>query len=172
MSDIFAEQLVVKKSSSADNARRVMIAVGSVFICLAIVWLAFWYIIYLLAALPFTILYQVRLFRSVFTEYEYSVTNGEIDVIKITGKSKRVALITAELKDVYSFAKFNKGDADRYDTVIAAHDRSGQGAYRLSLKNPKYGDTIIILSPDKRILSAVNAFVPKAVKLEGISDTE
>ena len=120
--DIFVEQIVKKTASGRDMVLRVLIIIGMCVLTLASVLLLFT-IAYAFAVLIFfgTMWGGYRLFSGLDCEYEYIVTNGEIDIDKIIAKRKRIRLITAKASAFEAFGKYDDApDTDESVTTVCA----------------------------------------------------
>lgn len=115
--DNFAEYMVKKRPDSRDNAKRAGIIALAVVLCAASVFLVFVTHIPFILLITCAIIYGAYfLITGTSVEYEYAVTNGEMDVDKIIARRKRVHLITV------STAKFDAyGEmTDAVPTILTA----------------------------------------------------
>lgn len=84
--DNFAEYMVKKRPDSRDNAKRAGIIALAVVLCVASVFLVFVTHIPFILLITCAIIYGAYfLITGTSVEYEYAVTNGEMDVDKIIG---------------------------------------------------------------------------------------
>ncbi len=104
MSDIFKEQLVVRKPNSKDLTKKV----GAIILAIIIVFVVSIFIpaisIFILVACIVGVVYIFSLTK---VEYEYIFTNGELDIDAIFNKSKRKRQITFMVKDAELITKIN-----------------------------------------------------------------
>ena len=102
--DRFSEQLIVKYPSTRDNILKVLIALGTAAVLGLLVFLFFMFgygiLIAALALGAGAAWLGVWLLQGLYTEYEYIVTNEDLDIDKIKGKRSRKRLITVSLKSV------------------------------------------------------------------------
>lgn len=98
MGDVYIEHLVKKSPTTKDIAMRALIVAFFVFMC-AIGFLVMVTITPIGLLLPlvagFVMLYLLSFFS---VEYEYTLTNGELDIDIIYDKRRRKRLLSAELK--------------------------------------------------------------------------
>ena len=88
--DHFAEYLVQKRPTSQDRLKQGLIVAAAVVLSVligAISVLTGW--LFLLVLVIGAIYGAYYLLTGCYTEYEYTVTNGELDVDKIAGRRKR-----------------------------------------------------------------------------------
>ena len=101
--DTFAEQLVKKNLSSAEKFKRNMILAGSVIlggiaVALSAV-LSYYYLFTGIVICAALIAGGFWFSKNTEVEYEYSVTNGELDIDKIIAKRKRKPLLSVNASD-------------------------------------------------------------------------
>lgn len=103
--DTYSEQLVTRASTGADKAKKILISVGSILIATLLMWLSIVFAAYTLILLVFGVLgLGVYLVSNMDVEYEYIITNDEMDIDKIIGRRKRKRLITIDLRSAEDFA--------------------------------------------------------------------
>lgn len=168
--DTFFEQIVRKRKSYWEVFLQTGIWVFGIFIGL---WLLlFTYLNYhglfmivgILVILLWTGMYFLS--RSMNIEFEYSVTNGYFDLDKITAKSKRRRLVSLECKNIERFGKYNPAAHQnlKYDKkVIAVSGKPSDEQYFLTVRLPEGGHTLIVITPNDRVLGAIQQFLPRQV---------
>lgn len=106
--------------------------------------------------------------RMLITEYEYCVTNGDIDIDRIRGRSKRLRLVSVRGEKIESLAPCKAGDDfSRYNRVVHCH--SGQKDAPLwcfTYHSKKNGHTVVIFEPDERVLPALVEGLPYLLQRE------
>ena len=162
--DTFFEQIIsVKKSSKAIAA-----IIGIWLLAILISAVAF-----LFLPIPsLTFLLIVGLFFAAFKlagmfniEYEYIITNGIMDVDKITNKGSRKRVLSFELSNVSRLEKFNPSllNSAKPKDIIKACDSSDKNAYLMVSSQEGKGTYYLVFAPDERIKSAIVKFVPKFI---------
>lgn len=104
--DFFSEHIIKRKKTTQD--------VMSVIITFMVAFMAFYLILVQFGAGKLAVLIPIEIALVIFgvymvisslnVEYEYSVTNGELDIDKIIAKRKRKKFVRLNLKDVEYFA--------------------------------------------------------------------
>ena len=171
--DIFCEQIVKKKKSSAETATVALIWLVGWVVAMVLIWLG-------LAIQTFFPLYMLAAFGVAFgafklsakwnLEFEYSVTNGTLDVDKIINRSDRKRLVSADVATFDRFEKFRPDSADfdlkRFDKVVnAVADPAGQDAiYGAVLRHPVCGRTLILFQPNEKVLATVQKSLPRTLQ--------
>ena len=103
--DKFAEQLVKKQDSTKDTMKRacvIILAVTITVISLVMVVMGFALAIILPVCAVWGAWYFLKMLN---IEYEYSCTNGILDIDKIMGQSKRKQLLSIEVKNFTVYGK-------------------------------------------------------------------
>ncbi len=98
-------------------------------------------------------------------EYEYIITNGTLDIDKITNRSSRKRILSLELSTVSRLEKFNSHQLNGIDAkavVIACNTNDGE-AYFLVAEREKKGSAYLVFAPDERLRSAMVKFIPKFI---------
>ncbi len=173
--DNFAEQLVKKNETSSDKTRRIFMILFGVFLTVSILFLSFLQInrpitaflgMIVAAASGFVTFFSVR---STYVEYEYTFTNGELDVDKIIAKRKRMYLISTNVRSFNDFGKYEDGMEETEDlTVIFATDNIASHEYYAEFSDESYGNVRLVFAPDVRMLENIRKFLPSKLKKQSI----
>lgn len=165
--DIFGEQLIKRETSGADWAKIIAIALGGILLSSASTFFA--------VALPMPILMflsvgivigLIWILTGMSYEYEYILTNDDFDFDKISGKRKRNRLVTIKFNTVEEFGVYDGSQgADAQATVIAT-DNTGTGIYYIIAKHKTHGKTMVLFTPNERMIGLVLQALPRKVKSE------
>ncbi len=162
--DSFFEQIVKMKKGFAQWA----VIVSTILIALALVVLAWW-----LGILPIIVTVGIVygawwLITAQNVEYEYCVTNGDIDVDKIVARRKRVRLVSVAGRKIRALAPYDPqkplGKFQR--TVLVAPSIQEEGLWYFTYHSKKNGDTLVVFMPDERVLGALYDGLPKLVQMD------
>lgn len=162
--DIFKEQLVKKQSTKADKSKKISLAViaaclsGILFLLLRslsiiliiLLWIGYFYLL-----------------KNMTVEFEYILTNDELDIDKITGQNKRKRLITVNISQASEFFKYTDSDEDKLDdeaTYVYSDDCTNTDLYVLKCKHKEHGDTYIFFSPSKEMAGLISDFLPMNIR--------
>jgi hypothetical protein len=176
--DTFAEQLVKKNLSGNENLKRIMTLSGSVIlagIIIAVSASIFSY--YILAGIVIGIVIITGGFflaRNYDIEYEYSITNGELDIDKIIAKQKRKPFISVNVSDFTAYGKYSDDttEADESTTFILACDGTEKGYWYADFNAGKYGKSRLIFSPNEKIRSCIKPYLSTDIKISLKKDGE
>lgn len=164
--DIFLEKIVKHKKTFMDT----LISVGIVVLALLL--------IVILSSFPsirgFSPFYIVGLgylayffIRNRNIEYEYIVTNGDLDIDTIIAQRKRKRLFSAECRNFEVVAKMN---SDQYDynmksiknRIYAVSSMESQDIYFISLV--KDGQkTLVFFEPHPKMIESFKKYIPRKV---------
>lgn len=168
--DNFSEQLVLKQPASSDKIKKtVMLAAGVLFtvVLAAVSLLNIGSIVSMVglfaaAAAGYGTYYLVQ---GMYVEYEYTFTNGELDIDKIVAKRKRTPLVTAEVKKFTGFGKYSDELQESSDmTVVISSDNIASHEYYADFEHEEYGKTRLIFSPDERMLENIYKTLPRNLR--------
>ncbi len=164
--DNIAEQLVAKQPTSADTVKKVLISVAALLIASLLMFFAIAMAVFALVIPAVGVLAgAVYLISTMNVEYEYIVTNNEIDIDKIIGKSRRKRLITLDISAAEAFAPYGSSDVTA-DATVHATDGTEKNAYNLVVKHSAYGTVNLIFNPNEKIREAIMQELPHALRIK------
>ncbi|MCL1822947.1 MAG: phage holin family protein [Oscillospiraceae bacterium] len=102
--------------------------------------------------------------RDTFIEYEYIVTNNEMDIDKIMAKRKRKRLITIKIDKAEEWGEYTEGKENNAAVTVQAHDCGYKNLWYIVTHHEKHGKTAVLFSPNRNILEAVNKSVPYSLR--------
>lgn len=165
--DNISEQLVARSNTGADKAKKILISVGSILIATVLMWLAIVYGIYTLILLVFAILYGgVWLVSNMNVEYEYIITNDELDIDKIIGRRKRKRMITLDLTKTEDFAVYPAEEQISVDATVHASTGYEKDAHYLIVRHDSYGKVMLIFNPNQKTREAIMQEIPNALRIK------
>ncbi len=162
--DRFSEQLVEKYSDGKDKLTRALIIIGEIvllgllaLICFVIPTVL---MVCVAAAMGSFFLFKI-LMENTMHEYEYIVTNDDLDIDKIIGRKKRKRLITVSLRTTEEIGVYD-GSELRSDVTVMAHDNTGEDLWYLIANTEKYGRVALLFNPNKKtVINIVGGLEPK-----------
>ena len=118
--DFFNEHIVKKKKTAQDvMSRIIIILVAFMLFYLVLVQLGAGKLVFLIPVEIAVIIYAgYILWASLNVEFEYSVTNGDLDIDKIVSKKRRKKIVRTKIKDFEYFAPLND------EHISVAEDKS------------------------------------------------
>lgn len=164
--DIFIEKLVVRKKTLVDYLIVAAMVIVGFVVSLVLMSVRFLqgYQLLVTAVIIYAIYFFIKT-RSI--EYEYAVTNGELDIDKIVAQRKRSRVFSLTCKEFEMVARVDsehlKGEYSGIKNVIqACSDLKAEGLYFI-VANYKGLKTLVYFEPDERMLKAFKTFIPKKV---------
>lgn len=169
--DHFAEQLVRKYHSASDDVKKfgiiaVTILVTAVSVLLCMMGFA------LALVLPVCAVWAAYYFlKMLHVEYEYSCTNGSLDIDKIMGQTRRRSMLNVEVR---TFTVYGKADAVQESgeemTTFSAMGTSLMGTdepseeYYAEFEHPEHGKCCLYFSPDAKLRAAIEPFLSRELQ--------
>ncbi len=171
--DSFMEYMITEKQT----AKTVLKKIGIYFAALLLTFVSFIVMLMfpsvLIGFLPMVIVLifyvAYRITTSFDVEYEYILTNGELDVDKITNKRRRKRLMTIHCKSFTAFARvgnmeFLQEENGEFARVIDASAKSSalEDYYAVFYKN---GQKIkLVFNPTQKMIETFKIYAPRVVK--------
>jgi len=162
MTDVFKEQIVKRKPPF----RNVLIRVGLIFAVIIIVFLSFLLLQGFGAVIAMGAAFGAAYVMSFLNvEYEYALTNGELDIDIIYNKARRKRQISVNVKEFEIMAHIDdKAHEHTFTTAQVTRDFSsgtpGNDTYRfLTIINGK--KTIVIFDPNEKMLKAISSVISR-----------
>lgn len=164
--DIFIERIVARRKKPQDHLITAAIIFGVIIALLVIPAIpmigGLWPI---LAAGLIYVGYLFITSRNI--EFEYAVTNGDLDIDKIISQRKRKRIFSSSCKEFEVVAKLG---SDKYthdirsikNRIDATSFIDSPNVYFAALKY-KGERTVVFFEPDKKMLDAFKTFIPRKV---------
>lgn len=164
--DMFVEQIIYRKKTKSQVALAVLImALTSILVVMAFL---------LLGSLALMLMLPLGwgmwwLLSGMNIEYEYCITNGDIDIDRIVARRKRERVVSVSLKKLdsagrYEPEKWQGRQVDR--TVFAAVSDKEEGLYYFSYRSKKRGYTLVVFQPNERVMEAFVKALPRLLQME------
>lgn len=166
MAETFKEYLIKQKKSPTDILAQIGIIVGTIIL----VAVAFFYggsfigPIFIIA-----ILFGVGFLFSKFNrEYEYILTNNELDIDVIYNRSRRKRVMTIDMKKIEIMAnikdqrhqsEINKG----YKVINVSDNSNDENTYVILTQTPDKGACKVIISPNEAFVNDLFRQAPNKV---------
>lgn len=165
MSSTFKEYLIKQNKSPKDVAAQVGIVAGAIVLTLILLSIG--------GSLIGPILIVGIIFGAAFLfskfsrEYEYILTNNELDIDVIYNRSKRKRVTTIDMKKIEIMASIedasHKGDLEKGTKTINASDNSnGANTYAI-IGQTQFGLTKVLITPNDEFLKELHRQAPNKV---------
>lgn len=162
--DVFIEKIIRRKKSPLDIAYMILLFI----VALIVTYFAFAFLGLFAPVLIVGIFYLAYFLASMRNiEYEYIVTNGDLDIDKIVNQRSRKRVFTANCKDFEVVARVN---SDQYTHNI----RQTKTVLDFSSNNPEADKwfifitkdntpKVILFEPDEKMIDNFRTFIPRKV---------
>ena len=166
MSDVFKEYLIKQKKSPIDILAQIGLILGAIIL----IGLAFVFGGDFLG--PIIILGVIFgpgvLFSRFSREYEYTLTNNELDIDVIYNRSRRKRVITIDMKkiEIMANAKDERHQAElqkSYKVINASDNSNDENTYIIMAHSPSKGACKIIFSPNETMVNDLFRQAPNKV---------
>ena len=162
--DTFMEKIVARRKGMKDH----FITAAILFVAMILIML----VLSIQAIAQFSLVIAVgiaylsyRLITSRNVEYEYIVTNGEVDIDKIISRRKRKRIFSASCKEFEILSRVKSNSYSQSvqsikNKIDASSSIDSPDAFfaTLSYKGEK---TLLIFEPDERMLNNFKIFIPR-----------
>ncbi len=162
--DVFIEKIVKKKATGIDIAINILLAVAAIILFL-VVFLFLGALGFLLGCLEVYGVWYLISSRSL--EYEYSLTNGELDVDCIIAQRKRKRLASLDCREVEIFAPVNENYKRELESsgiknkIFAVSSPNSEGQYFCIFNDKNNGRTLLVFEPDDRMINSFKSYAPR-----------
>lgn len=164
--DTFVEQIIYRKKTKTQVALAALImALTSILVVMLFLFLR---------SLAFVLMLPLGwlmwwLLSGMNIEYEYCITNGDIDVDRIVARRKRERVVSVALKKVESAGRYEpeKWQGRQVDRLVfAAPSEKEEGLYYFSYRSKKRGYTLVVFQPNERVMEAFVKSLPRLIQLD------
>lgn len=164
--DNIAEQLVEKRRTGADTVKKILISVGALLLASFFMYLAMMGAFTMVIFAVLVLVGGVWLLGSFGVEYEYIVTNNEMDIDKIIGRRKRKRMITVDVSKADEFAPYPSDHDVNVDATVHAYTGSETDAYYLIVNHSDYGKVKLIFNPNEKMREAITQELPNMLRVK------
>ncbi len=166
--DVFKEQMIAVKPNSKTKMKKTLIIIAGIIIAAAGMIFGGSFIGPI--AVVAVLFGGSYLIKGMNLEYEYILTNNELDVDKIMNKERRKRLFTIDLKEINVMAHIDDGvrkpEFERAQkTIDISSGEKGPNTYVIVLMN-KNELTQLILEPNEEMRQAMFKQAPSKVYLQ------
>lgn len=162
INDIFNEQLVKREKTSADTLKMGAIWAGTlVLVSIFLIFIPMVGPVLAMLLVWGAVIVSGRLKK----EFEYSFTNGELDIDVIYNKAKRKHLITIDSKRILAFDQVKNIDqaTKGFDKVMDCSSGLMSDHLYAITYDLDHKKTRILIEPNEQILKGIHNFAPRSV---------
>ena len=167
----FFNEWIVKRRKTAQDYMSVAITVMVAFMVLYGVVLQFMiakYMYFIPIEVALVVYIAYKIIASMNVEYEYSVTNGDLDIDRVISKKRRKKMVAVKLRDVEYFAPF-EGEhikvAEDISIKRIIDASSSLDAPRLHFIIYYYNSvkTLLLFEPTDEMIENFSHYVPRSL---------
>ncbi len=171
MLDTFIEQIVVKRKEGKEIGILVATVVGGIFLLLGLTVLMMSNAL-LFSLIPFVWIGVIAgawwLILQQNIEFEYCITNGDIDIDVIISRRKRKRIVSvrgAKIEDAgrYRHEQWKNRKVDRF--VMTASSLGAEDLRYFTYHSKKRGYTLVVFEPNQRVSEAFRKGLPGPVRV-------
>ncbi|MGN0623587.1 MAG: DUF6106 family protein [Oscillospiraceae bacterium] len=166
--DIFKEQIVRKLPSKNESVSRFLIILAAVALAMMCFLFTFGtqFVLFGILFAGFVLYGGYYLVTNFDVEYEYILTNGEMDFDKITAQRSRKRLCTVRFGAAEAFGVADdSADTANADTYVkATAEDPEQTDYYVRLKHKSLGDTVVYFTPTEEMLELIKPYLPRNIR--------
>ena len=165
--DIFVEEMVVRRKTTLN----LLISVGIVALAVALALVIWLFIPFIGSALTVIVLFAAYLgIKFQYVEYEYSFTNGELDIDKIMAKRKRKRVVETEYRKIKVMAPYTaeyEGETKEYkvsEVIDASSSKNAAGRWFFICEKQDGTYAFVVIQPSKRLREAMGKYLRSRMK--------
>ncbi|MBQ1516797.1 MAG: hypothetical protein IIZ46_01140 [Clostridia bacterium] len=173
MTDRYTEQLEKRQNTPKDTIQTVLSLIGVftvpfIFIILG-VFVNFYFIVVAVCAFFFAVYGSYYILNGLYVEYEYTVTNSNITVDKVIGKSRRKMIMSVDIRKFNSLAKLKNADIEskKYEKIFRASiTPDGDDVFAAEMHLDKFGgDCLLLFSPNEKTLESMLPYLKNTIRI-------
>ncbi len=166
--DVFNEQIVKIKSGAKNISLKILLWLAA----LLLVFLTFLFIDYLntIAIIIIGGLFYgaYKLSSRLNVEYEYILTNGELDVDKIVAQSTRRRMVTIKCSDIEKVGKYSAGLKTHGKFLMCCNP--SENAFYVLARDTKNEAVCLVMEPNDKMKNGIKGYLPRIIQKGAFED--
>lgn len=169
--DNFAEYLVKKQPTASEKIKNIFIISVCIILTIAFFLLGVilrdiiisFILLILAVAMGFLSFFFIR---NTKVEYEYTFTNGDLDIDKIIAQSKRKEMLSVSVAKFTDFGRYDDNAPEEKDdmVIVLATDNIASHEWYADFQHENYGNCRLIFCPDEKMLSNIVKFLHPSLR--------
>ncbi len=166
MADVFKEYLIKQKKTSMDYLAQIGLVIAAIILVVAAFLLGG---DFLGPIVIIGVVFGTGFLMSKFSrEYEYILTNNELDIDVIYNRNRRKRVMTIDMKKIDIMAsitdKNHQAELQKGVKLINASDNNNDAStYAIITQNPEKGACKVLISPNEQFLTSLYKQAPNKV---------
>lgn len=168
--DVFVEHMVKRKKTAIDYIKVLAVLIGGLFLVLVVPFISV--AVPSMSSLSLIIVVLIvylmyKLVTSINIEYEYILTNSEMDVDKIVNLRTRKKITEVNFHKIECFGKVSSGEYNQYlrnntiKKIIACRDIKDAENCFVVFESEKDGKTMLVFSPSEKMIKSISMINPQ-----------
>lgn len=176
--DLFVEQLLTRRNPLKEQLFRLLMlivfgfAAGFSILAALFSWFGMFSFLGILAAAA--LCYGAWYLNGMLNlEFEYILTNGDVDIDSITNRAKRKRITSFECKNVESVERYRPDRKQDGKTVILAGNADAEMLMAIDVMSKKNGRILLVLEPEQKFYEAFRRCLPRSIAVtlpENVTD--
>jgi uncharacterized membrane protein len=162
--DIFHEQIVKKPNSGLRIAAKAGIMAGFLLLAAAALVLLFGFFPMNTLLVALFVYLGWYLSTGLSVEYEYILTNNDLDIDKIIAKRKRKRLISIKMPTLTEFTPLTDANRDAGERTLISCAGNDFPSVIADFKHDKLGDCRLVFSPSEEMLAEITKVLPRTIR--------
>lgn len=165
--DIFVEEMVVRRKTVGN----LLLSVGMVALAVVLTIVLWLFIPFINTVLILILWFGVYLgIKFQYAEYEYSFTNGDLDIDKIMAKRKRKRLVEINQKQIKVMAPYTseyESETQEYnvsEVIDCSASRNAAGRWFFIYEKSDGQYAFVVIQPSKRLREAMRKYMRSRIK--------
>ncbi|NLD88105.1 MAG: hypothetical protein GX633_07600 [Clostridiales bacterium] len=175
MEDVFLEHIVKKQPTAKDSLIKIGIILAAIVLIYIMLTLSaqFQFLSVIMPAVFVGLCFGgYKLITAQNYEFEYIVTNGELDIDKIIAKRSRKRILNVKPNEFELLAPYNNENKSEYErgtfakTIDATSSKYAQNIWFGIATTKKDGRVRFLFEPTEKMVENMRVFMPRKVKLK------
>ena len=166
--DLFVEQLVVRRNRPIETVFRILMwaicGLAALSCLFVVLFMVFGFLSFLGIPAAAGIIYAAWYLNGRLNlEFEYILTNGDVDIDLITNRSSRKRITSFECKNVESVSRY-RADADHGGrTVVVAANADAPVLMAIDVLSRNNGRILLVIEPDEKFYETFRRCLPRTI---------
>jgi len=167
MNDVFVEQIIERKQDFRTSVKKMLlilaaIVVSTIFLIVGAIRFIF------PGVFALSMYLAIRAAKKLNIEYEYSFTNGELDIDKIMGRRSRRRELSFHVRSIILLATFTEENYKDFEsrnfatTLDASSSPKSESRWFAVYRDIAGNESLLIFEPNERLLSAMEKYIPSS----------
>ncbi len=166
--DTFKEQIVKIRRTRASFLLSALVW----FVAMALTAVLLMIIPTLAVLIAFLLFYgSLHLTQRFNIEYEYILTNGELDVDKIVAQRSRTRLFTLKCADIEAVGEYKSG-MQLGERVFTCCNPDDEGAFFLRARDTSGKALAVVITPNEKMQEAIKLYLPRIIQRNAFEISE